>query len=41
MNKREERELKLLMFLTMQELAVQIIYMPDVLMFEHSIVRPN
>ena len=41
MNKREERELKLLMFLTMQELAVQIIFMPDVLMFEHSIVRPN
>jgi hypothetical protein len=41
MNKREERELKLLMFLTMQELAVQIIFMPDVLLFEHSIVRPN
>ena len=41
MNKREERELKLLMFLTMQELAVQIIFMPEVLMFEHSIVRPN
>jgi len=41
MNKREERELKLLMFLTMQELAVQIIFMPDILLFEHSIVRPN
>jgi hypothetical protein len=41
MNKREERELKLLMFLTMQELAVQIIFMPEVLLFEHSIVRPN
>jgi hypothetical protein len=41
MSKREERELKLLMFLTMQELAVQIIFMPDVLLFEHSIVRPN
>jgi hypothetical protein len=41
MNKREERELKLLMFLTMQELAVQIIFMPDVLLFEHSIIRPN
>ena len=41
MNKREERELKLLMFLTMQELAVKIIFMPDVLLFEHSIVRPN
>ena len=41
MSKREERELKLLMFLTMQELAVQIIFMPDILLFEHSIVRPN
>ena len=41
MNKREERELKLLSFLIMQELAVQVIFMPDVLMFEHSIVRPN
>lgn len=41
MNKREERELKLLMFLTMQELAVQIIFMPEVLLFEHSIIRPN
>ena len=41
MSKKEQRELKLLMFLTMQELAVQIIFMPDVLMFEHSIVRPN
>lgn len=41
MSKKEQRELKLLMFLTMQELAVEIIYMPDVLMFEHSIVRPN
>jgi len=41
MSKKEERELKLLMFLTMQELAVQIIFMPEVLLFEHSIVRPN
>jgi hypothetical protein len=41
MSKKEKRELKLLMFLTMQELAVQVIFIPDVLMFEHSIVRPN
>ena len=41
MSKKEQSELKLLMFLTMQELAVQVIYMPEVLLFEHSIIRPN
>ena len=41
MSKREERELKLLSFLMIQELAVEIIYMPDILSFEHSIIRPN
>jgi hypothetical protein len=41
MSKKEIRELKLLSFLIIQELAVQIIYMPDVLLFEHSIIRPN
>ena len=41
MSEKEMRELKLLSFLIIQELAVQIIYMPDVLLFEHSIVRPN
>jgi hypothetical protein len=41
MSKKEQRELKLLNFLFLQELQVQIICMPEVLMFEHSIVRPN
>jgi len=41
MNKKEERKLKLLSFLLVQELAVEFICMPEVLMFEHSIIRPN
>jgi len=41
MSKREERELRLLSFLMVQELAVEIIFLPETLMFEHSIVRPN
>ena len=41
MSEKEMRELKLLSFLIIQELAVQIIFIPEVLMFEHSIIRPN
>jgi hypothetical protein len=41
MSKKEIRELKLLSFLIIQELAVQIIFIPEVLKFEDSIIRPN
>lgn len=41
MSKKEMRELRLLSFLMVQELAVEIIFLPEVLMFEHSIIRPN
>ena len=41
MSEKEMRELKLLSFLIIQELAVQIIFIPEVLMFEDSIIRPN
>lgn len=36
-----EKEVKLLVFLVSQELAAQIVFMPEVLLFEHSIIRPN
>lgn len=41
MSKKEMRELKLLSFLMVQELAAEIIFLPEALMFEHSIIRPN
>jgi len=41
MSKREERELRLLSFLFLQESQVQIIFMPEVLVFRDSIIRPN
>ena len=41
MSKKEQSELKLLMFLTMQELAVEFIFLPGVLKFEDCIIRPN
>lgn len=41
MSKKEQSELRLLSFLFLQELQVEIICMPEILMFEHSIVRPN
>jgi hypothetical protein len=41
MSKKEMRELRLLSFLMVQELAVEIIFLPETLMFEHSIIRPN
>ena len=41
MNKKEIRELKLLSFLLIQELAVEFIFLPEVLKFEDCIIRPN
>jgi|AACY02.4.fsa_nt_gi hypothetical protein len=41
MSKKEERELRLLSFLVMQELAVEFIFLPGVLKFEDCIIRPN
>ena len=42
MSKKEYLELKLMSFLVVQELACEIILLPDpILTFEDSILRPN
>ena len=41
MSKKEQKELKLMMFLIQQELAVEFIFLPEVLKFEDCIIRPN
>jgi len=42
MNKKERKELELLAFLLVQEVnSVQIVFIPEVLLFKDSIIRLN
>ena len=41
MSREEYLELKLIAFLVTQELACEVIFLPDILKFEHAIIRPN
>lgn len=37
----KKSEIKLMVFLIQQELAVEFIFLPEVLKFEDCIIRPN